>query len=200
MLPFVTVATSLTNRVLNRKKGDDAKDMKSLLKSKLNPGDPVLMRDAGYYLSDSQAAVAPSEMFETGEIAPTGDAAPVRWRQYRWSEPRTLRECSWQAVTWRLYENGLIAFQAEMTNASGGLDIGDTQGHRLELVTTDGWMVGAWRAEFFVRRNNAVRHFAGYFEESHRLLSLHFDELAEVQLGMWFRGSGGHQRNASKEA
>jgi hypothetical protein len=112
----------------------------------------------------------------------------VRWKQYRWTDPKTLGESSWQSITWRFYENGLIAFQAEMTNKSNGLDLGDTQGHRIELLTPDGWMVGAWRAEFFVRRQNAVCHFAGYFEENHQLLSLHFDELSEVQMGIWFHG------------
>ncbi len=196
MLPFVTAAMSFVDRLFNRKKGESAKELKSLIKNRLESGDPVILRDPEHYFSDQRAANAPSTAFESGHIAQSGDNPPVRWKQYRWTNPKTLGESSWQSITWRFYENNLIAFQAEMANASTGLDQGDTQGHRIELVTNDGWMVGAWRAEFFVRRNNAVRHFAGYFEENHHLLSLHFDELAEVQMGIWFHG--GRQSSGGK--
>lgn len=188
MLPLVTVATSLADRVLKRKKGESAKELKTIIKTHLSSDDLTIYRDADHYLAASRALAQPSEAYSTGEAPAGGDGNPVAWKQFSWTEPKTLGECTWTGVTWRVYATGLIAYQAQMTNVSTGLDVGDSQGHRLELRTGDGWMLGAWKANFFVYRQNAVQSFSGYFEDEHKLLALHFADLAETQEGIWYHG------------
>lgn len=191
MLPFITAATAIADKVLNRKKGESAKDLKAMIKGRLDSGDPVLTRDSDHFFDERRAISAVSDIYETGETPAAGEAKPVRWKQFGWSKAQVLGESTWTDVTWRFYENGLVAFHAGMKNASEGLDFGDTQGHRIELRTVSGWMMGAWKAGFFVHRRNAVSQFAGYFKEEHDLLALHFDELAEVQTGIWYHGGEG---------
>jgi len=82
-----------------------------------------------------------------------------------------------------LAADGRIVFQAEMENGAGNLRIGNLQGHRIELRTSDGCLLGAWRAAFFVRRNSGIRHFPATLLDDHPLVPLHFDELAEQQSG-----------------
>jgi hypothetical protein len=188
MLPFITAATSFLDRMLNRKEGESAKNVRGLLKRHFNPDHTNVERDTKHSLDELRTESGPNDDFRKGEVQASGLDKPVRWIQYLWRGPKALADSSWHDVTWRFYENGLIMFHAEMTNSSGRIDLGDVQGHRIELRTTDGALIGAWKSGFFVRRNNAVHNFTSYFKEDHPLLALHFDELAEQQTGILYHG------------
>jgi hypothetical protein len=114
------------------------------------------------------------------------DTPEVQWIAFDWTTPQTLEEAAWGIVHWRFYANGLIAFHAEMSNTSGAFDTGDLQGHRIELRTADGFLLGAWHAGFFVRRGTLVKHYYGSLEENYLPLKMHFVDLAEHQEGQWF--------------
>jgi hypothetical protein len=119
-----------------------------------------------------------------GQVA-TGDQTDVRWREFLWTTPATIDECKWGTVRWRFYSNGLVCFDAEMSNTSGQLDNGDVQGHRIELRERSGLLLGVWIAGFFVRRSLPLRGFAASFADDHQPLKLHFDDILDEQLGAW---------------
>jgi hypothetical protein len=109
----------------------------------------------------------------------------IRWREFVWSGPQSIEECSWGPVRWRFYSNGLVSFDAQMGNTSHRLDAGDVQGHRIELREKNGLLLGVWIAGFFVRRSLPLRGFAGAFIDDHLPLKLHFDDISDAQLGAW---------------
>lgn len=109
----------------------------------------------------------------------------VQWCEFLWTGHNTIDECEWGPVRWRFYSNGLVCFDAQMSNTSGKLDTGDVQGHRIELREKSGLLLGVWIAGFFVRRSLPMRGFAASFTDDHQPLKLHFDDIAETQLGAW---------------
>ena len=125
---------------------------------------------------------------QSGESA-SGDATlegkPCKWREFRWPSEAKQDECSWRWVRWRFYENGLVCFDAQMANASTGVDLGDLQGHRIELRDKTGFLLGIWIAGFFVRRRLPPLGFQANILDDHMPFKLHFSELADVQTGMW---------------
>ena len=123
-----------------------------------------------------------SDAVAAGTVGADGD---LRWRDFIWTGPATVDECAWGEVRWRFYSNGLVCFDASMSNTSSRLDNGDVQGHRIELREQNGLLIGVWIAGFFVRRSLPQRGFASSFMDTHEPLKLHFDDLKDVQLGAW---------------
>jgi len=127
---------------------------------------------------------APATVSNTGTASDGGDGN-LAWREFLWPEPETIDECRWETVRWRFYNNGLVCFEARMSNSSGKLDNGDVQGHRIELREKSGMLLGVWIAGFFVRRDLPMRGFATSFVDEHQPLKLHFADLEETQGGAW---------------
>lgn len=121
----------------------------------------------------------------TSGVVTGGESGDLKWRDYLWTGPATIDECHWGAVRWRFYSNGLVCFDAQMSNESGQLDHGDVQGHRIELREKNGLLLGVWIAGFFVRRDLPQRGFASSFVDTHEPLKLHFDEMDDHQHGAW---------------
>ena len=132
---------------------------------------------AGYHLHGgaSRKAVA-------GEASI--DGKPLRWREFAF-EKFEDGGCKWNAIRWRFYENGLISFHAEMSNASHGIDLGDIQGHRIELRDKDGFLLGIWAAGFYVARHREPVGYQTDAIDDHQPLKAHFADLAEKQQGHW---------------
>ena len=100
-------------------------------------------------------------------------------------EGATIDECDWEQVRWRFYENGLVCFEARMSNKSGRLDSGDVQGHRVEIREKSGLLLGVWIAGFFVHRDLPMRGFAASYVDEHLPLKLHFADMTDDQSGAW---------------
>ncbi|MFK7868283.1 MAG: hypothetical protein AB8B58_03465 [Roseobacter sp.] len=125
---------------------------------------------------------SPNSICNTGTIG-GGDGDGLKWIEFIWSEPAAIEECKWEGIRWRFYSNGLVCFDARMSNESATLDNGDVQGHRIELREKNGLLLGVWITGFFVRRSLPARGFAASFQDEHLPLKLHFDEIAETQPG-----------------
>ena len=125
-----------------------------------------------------------SDGIATGSVSGADDK-DLRWRDFIWTGPATIDECSWGEVRWRFYSNGLVCFDARMSNTSSKLDRGDLQGHRIELREKNGLLIGVWIAGFFVRRSLPERGYAASFMDTHEPLKLHFSDLEDVQSGAW---------------
>ncbi len=125
-----------------------------------------------------------SDGIASGSMGPEGDP-DLRWRDFIWTGPATIDECAWGEVRWRFYSNGLVCFDARMSNTSSRLDQGDMQGHRIELREKNGLLIGVWIAGFFVRRSLPERGYAASFMDTHEPLKLHFSDLEDVQSGAW---------------
>lgn len=166
--------------------GDDKiLDRDNFIKTTLGLADtgiPIGREDepAGYVRWDA----ADNDTFNTG-VSTNPEGKEVPWREFLWTVPMTIDECDWGTVRWRFYRNGLVCFDAQMSNNSGTLDIGDVQGHRIELREKNGLLLGVWIAGFFVRRSLPLRGFAASFSDDHQPLKLHFDDISEAQLGAW---------------
>ncbi|AXI44568.1 hypothetical protein C1J03_00090 [Sulfitobacter sp. SK012] len=113
------------------------------------------------------------------------DGATLQWREYLWNGPTSIDECEWGAVRWRFYSNGLVCFDAKMSNTSGRVDPGDVQGHRIELREKNGLLLGVWVSGVFVKKSLPQRSFAASFMDQHELLKLHFSDLDDNQNGAW---------------
>ena len=196
MIPLITAGTAILDKVLGRKEDEKGKKLSAFLKNRFNPDHTDVSRDAEHVFSADKAKTGPNDGYTSGATPAAEGESAVRWKEFRWSAPQTLSECHWESVTWRFYENGLVLFFAEMSNQGARFDLGDTQGHRIELRANDGCFLGAWKTGFFVRKNNAVRHFSSHFEDPHPLLKLHYDEISEAQMGIWFHDGGSEQKKA----
>jgi hypothetical protein len=144
--------------------------------------EPPLARQTGA-LVFSSVSTGDSGKFDKNSAEVEGKT--VSWVEYRWPEPFEKRSCLWQDVAWRFYDNGLVCFHAQMSNASEGIDIGDMQGHRIELRDEAGFLLGTWVASFFVRRQSIPIGFQATITEDYLPLKLHFPALRQVQTGMW---------------
>lgn len=125
-----------------------------------------------------------NDAFASGDITDT-EGKDLKWRDYVWTGPATIDECEWGTVRWRFYSNGLVCFDAQMSNKSRQLDHGDVQGHRIELREKNGLLLGVWIAGFFVRRDLPQRAFASSFVDTHEPLKLHFADMNDHQQGAW---------------
>jgi hypothetical protein len=123
-----------------------------------------------------------NDAFSSGKVE---NEEGLRWREFIWSGPQSIEDCSWGPVRWRFYSNGLVCFDAQMANISHRLDTGDVQGHRIELREKNGLLLGVWIAGFFVRRSLPLRGFAGAYVDEHLPLKLHFDDIKDDNLGAW---------------
>lgn len=128
---------------------------------------------------------APSETVNDGTVQQAEKDADLRWREFLWIAPASIDECEWEQVRWRFYENGLVCFEARMSNTSGGLDKGDVQGHRVEIREKNGLLIGVWVAAFLVRKDLPMRGFAASFVDDHMPLKLHFSDIRDEQSGAW---------------
>ena len=146
----------------------------------------VLTRDDDHFVHQEKLTRRDSDASAAGTTAARGTLAAVHWREWRWTTPAAVGDCTWGQVRWRFYDNGRIVFQAEMDNDVGSFKLGAQQGHRIELRTTDGCLLGAWRAAFFVRRHSGIAHYPATVVEEFPLIQQHFDELAERQSGSCF--------------
>ncbi|MEM1076057.1 MAG: hypothetical protein AAF665_05840 [Pseudomonadota bacterium] len=167
--------------------GDKTKgiDSENLLKKSLGlstAGIPIGREDepVGYVRWKAQD----NDAVHAGSLAKT-DSERLEWREYVWGGPTSIDECDWGQVRWRFYSNGLVCFDAQMSNTSGKLDFGDIQGHRIELREENGLLLGVWIAGFFVRRSLPLRGFAASFVDEHAPLRLHFSEIKDVHKGAW---------------
>ena len=167
--------------------GDDNKspDRDGLIKRTFGLADtgiPIGREDepAGYFRWKAQN----NDTDSTGAIEPAG-GEKLQWREFLWKGPESIDECEWGEVRWRFYSNGLVCFDAQMSNTSGQLDQGDVQGHRIELREKNGLLLGVWISGFFVRKSLPKRGFASSFIDQHEPLKLHFSEIADKQTGAW---------------
>lgn len=128
---------------------------------------------------------AVNEKSNNGKSINHDEEKTVPWREYVWKSPVSIGDCSWGEVRWRFYQNGLVCFDSEMSNASGKLDNGDIQGHRIEIREKNGLLVGVWIAGFFVRKDLPMRGFQASIIDEHLPLKFHFSELCEEQSGAW---------------
>ena len=188
LVPIISTFTGLFLRPFLSANGKmDREAIAKGLRKQFNPEHRFLVRDDRHAIHVERSKVGTSEPVRIGQSRHHGaDQKGVDYREYVFSEEVGIGHCSWQHVRWRFYRNGRIAFHAGMRNDSKGLDTGDMQGHRIELRADDGQLIGAWTAEFFVRRQTAVREFPAHMLDEHPLLLLHFDELADHQTGCWF--------------
>ncbi|WP_139238655.1 hypothetical protein [Mesorhizobium sp. YR577] len=115
------------------------------------------------------------------------DAKSIVWREFIWSRDAQFDQCRWHSVRWRFYENGLICFDAQMSNAGAHANLGDMQGHRIELRDKKGFLVGVWAAGFYVHRGLPAMGFQANIVDDHIPLKLHFSEIDKEQSGFWFR-------------
>jgi hypothetical protein len=177
-----SAASKLVSRLTE---GEDAKGLKEdgLIKRVFGLADAGIpigreSEPAGYVRWKAQNSDAGS----AGAVAgPEG----VKWREFLWTGPASIDECQWGTVRWRFYSNGLVCFDARMANRSEALDIGDVQGHRIELREKNGLLLGVWIAGFFVRRDLPLRGFAASLIDEHPPLKLHFADIDEAHLGAW---------------
>jgi hypothetical protein len=166
--------------------GDDKKNLRdNVIKKTLGLADTGIPigregEPAGYVRWKAEK----NDTSNTGNSA-VGDQQDIRWREFLWTDPATIDECEWGTVRWRFYSNGLVCFDAQMSNTSGKLDNGDVQGHRIELREKNGLLLGVWIAGFFVRRSLPLRGFAASFSDEHQPLKLHFDDIDDAHLGAW---------------
>lgn len=186
-MAIFTTMTSLLLKPVMGGEGKPGRRALQLIKGRLDPDHAFLARDEDHAVHPDRHACRPSEPMTSGASAAKG-AEPVAWHEWRWTEACRVGECGWQEVRWRLYQNGRIAFHAEMENAAGSIRVGTLQGHRLELRTRDGLLLGAWKAAFVVGRGSGIRHFPATVLDEHPLLPMHFEELAERQSGIFFHG------------
>lgn len=180
-----TAAAFLMRPLASRDPAKASQQALRFLKGRLEPDHVFLARDEDHTAHHEKMAMVESDATISGVSTPKG-GTPITWREWRWSGPTKVEDCTFNAIRWRFYENGRIAFQADMQNAAGNIRPGNLQGHRIELVTADGLLVGAWKAAFFVRRTSGIRHFPATILDDHPLLPLHFEELAERQPGVCF--------------
>lgn len=184
MLPFVGIASRIFSAAIGAdSKQDRRQALSDIIKQHLDPGHLALQRDDRHAIHMDRSLPGENGSHTLG---PAADGGGPSWVEYVWNQETTLDESHWSHVHWRFYASGRIAFHGRMHNTSGLLDAGDVQGHRIELRTRDGLLIGAWTAAFFVRTRGAVRNFPATLHDEHPLLIQHFDELAEQQLGHWF--------------
>lgn len=179
---------SVVSRILSPGEGgakDRRQALAQILRQQFNPEHHALQRDEKHAIHVERSVSGESESVATGATSSQSED-PVRWVEFVWAAERTIGDCRWSDVHWRFYRDGRIAFHAKMQNVGRKLDTGDIQGHRIELRTRDGLLIGAWAAAFFVRNRGAVSHFPATLMDDHPLLTMHFDELAEHQRGHWF--------------
>lgn len=187
MLPLIAKMTDVLLRPLMKgKDGGAGQALGNAIKDRFSADHDFLKRDERHDVTLGRSVAGESEAVVRGTTPRKGEEAGIDWLEYAFPEEKRLDDCTWSGVHWRLYRNGRIAVHMVMDNTSGLVDGGDLQGHRLELRTEDGWLVGAWTAAFFVRRGTAIRAFPATILDDHPLLSVHFDELAERQTGHWF--------------
>lgn len=130
-----------------------------------------------------------------GEAMP-GPSGPARrggegddaWVEWDFDPPRkTVPYARLDRARWRFYASGLIVFNGVFATERAGVDGGDLLGHRVELATEDGLVLGAWLAGFFVRPDSALDRYVSTARIEHAALKRHFGDLAEAQNGCWFR-------------
>ncbi|UOM35769.1 hypothetical protein [Acuticoccus sp. I52.16.1] len=183
---FATLSGFLLRPMMSGDKGGRRKEALQLLKARLDPDHAFLSRDDDHFVHQEKLTRRDSDASAAGTTAARGTLAAVHWREWRWTTPAAVGDCTWGQVRWRFYDNGRIVFQAEMDNDVGSFKLGVQQGHRIELRTTDGCLLGAWRAAFFVRRYSGIAHYPATVVEEFPLIQQHFDELAERQSGSCF--------------
>jgi hypothetical protein len=181
---MLNVATKLASKLID---GSDEEtiDRDNIIKRTLGLADtgiPIGREDepAGYI----RWAAENNDTFNVGRSHGEDDAE-VAWREFLWTRPTHIDECEWGTVRWRFYSNGLVCFDAQMANDSGKLDLGDVQGHRIELREENGLLLGVWIAGFFVRRGLPLRGFAASYSDTHLPLKIHFNDIGEQQHGAW---------------
>lgn len=126
--------------------------------------------------------VGQSDSSQAGSVVQ--DGKPIKWREFSWAQTQA-DDNRWQSVRWRFYDNGLVCFDAEMSNEGDGMDLGDMQGHRIELREKAGLLLGTWVAGFYVRRGLPPIGFHASIVDDHAPLKLHFDDLMPTQTGAW---------------
>ena len=185
MIPLITTTTHIF--LADRARGRSKPQLADLLRERFDRGRSALRRDDGPSGAQEDTEPVPSDGSLAGNTA--AGAHPNDWREYTWSAWQTLDGARWGEIRWRFHRSGHIAFSARMEAAGNPSQAHGTQGHRIELKTGDGCLVGAWRAAFRVRPGEGrADPFTATRQDAHPLLARHFDELAEHQSGRGFRG------------
>jgi hypothetical protein len=138
-------------------------------------------------LDDFAEPLGESAESESQPIRRGGGEGDAAWVEWVFLETAAMRDARFGRARWRFYASGLVVFNGELATMRGGLDRGDLLGHRIELRAGDGLLLGAWLAGFFVRPEAANHRYVSTAQIDHTALTRHFDDLAEVQTGQWFR-------------
>ena len=176
---LIVAASNLWSRLTGGDAKKTAGSLKGVLAAAVGPSENILLRldafeeapDRGFW--DESAAMVVGRVGETG------------YRQYHWETPHENDDARFLSARWRLYDDGLVLFNGEFEALGGGLDGGARLGHRIELRSTDGALLCALQAAFFVRRGALVGAFTSNAEIDCAPLALHRDDLATVQRGLW---------------
>lgn len=142
-------------------------------------------------LARQQATLPIRSQFRGGSISTARgecnhDGEPVRWVQVDWPQQQ-VDDCTFHTVRWRFYSNGLICLELVASKDATGLDVRDLVGHRIELRDRDGFLIGIWLAAFIIDRETERAIFQATAIDDFLPLKLHFDEVADVQVGGAFR-------------
>lgn len=186
MVGFSVVSGFLLRPIMSFDPRKTRKDAARYLKSRFDPDHVFLARDEDHLLRRDRSEARESDRTTAGATPAKGDAKPVAWREWAWTSECAVGHCTFREVRWRFYSNGRIAFQATMENAGSNIRIGNLQGQRIELRTSDGGLLGAWKAAFFVRRYSSVVNYPATILDEHPLVPLHFEDLAETQTGLYY--------------
>ena len=187
MIPLITTATHIF--LAGRARGRSRPQFADLLRDRFDRGHESLRRDDGRAGSQDETEPVLSDGMLRGTTNTAAGGAPIDWREYAWSSEQTLGGARWGEIRWRFHRTGHIAFNGAMATGESGSGARSTQGHRIELRTGDGRLVGAWLAAFRVRSGESCGGaYTATRRDPHPLLAQHFDELAEDQSGRGFRG------------
>lgn len=183
MIPILNAATKVMSLVTGKPKDESTALRNTMIKQKLGLADQSI--PIGRELEPTinfRWKVAVNDVSNNGQIQVDPETV-LRWREFRWTTPASIDDCNWQDLRWRFYENGLVCFDARMSNTSGNLDNGDVQGHRIEIRERNGLLIGVWLVGFFVRKDFPARGFHASVVDEHLPLKYHFDELNDEQTG-----------------
>jgi hypothetical protein len=185
---MITVFATLATKIANSFKAETGKEQAGRLKQVFTGGSgsewiPLGRQKQTLRFRDLRRG--PSGPFKRGKVKLEGTDIP--WVQFSWPDAINIDGCEWSSVGWRFYQNGLVSLSAELSKKDSGFDLADLLGHTVELRDKSGFVVGVWSAAFYVLKGSETMAYQSSATEDFAPLKLHFNELADVQTGCFFR-------------